>query len=486
MKRNWLFVAALLLGTACGGGGGNDNPAGPGDSPPAVSSVTVVLSSAQVVAGASTLASVELRAASGTILNGRSVAWSSSAMAVATVNDAGAIVAVSPGTTSITASSEGRSGSATLTVLPVPVATISVTGTTTISVGASSQLAAVLRAANGTELQGRSVVWGTSNTGIAAVSATGLVTGIAPGTATISANSEGRTGTLLIDVRSPVVGVTLTGASRVKVGDSYQYSATARSSDGSVVVRPVTWSTTNPGAGTFTPSGLFTPASTGTITLVATIDGVAWEAPVTAYDWQSLSGSGSLFATLPSDEQITSRSGSSEYPELTFACSSTGSFLAWVSTQSFVTENGIVAFSFDGAPSVAQTWLEFNNFRALGKTGTNASVKSFAIQMAGARLFRFAFGEFRGSTKLVSFRVTGFAPRLTPLLDACPSNNIQSAVADALTAATSTQSSMKLPSPELAQLRQERASAKASAKVPSLDAGVAASQGGEIRATRRK
>ena len=305
------------------------------------------------------------------------------------------VTAIAPGTTTISASSEGATGTATLTVLPVPVATISVSGATSITAGATTQLLALLRDANGTELQGRNVAWGTSSSSVATVSASGFVTGIAPGITTISANSEGRTGTLLLQVRSPVVGVTLTGATRVKVGDSYPYSVTARASDGSTVTRPVTWSLLNPSAGTITPSGVFTPASIGTLSIVATIDGVAWEGTAASYDWESLIASGNLYATLPADNLITSRSGSSEYPELTFVCSSTGSFVAWVSTERFVTENGIVAFSFDGGTSVAQTWLEFNNFRALGKTGTNATVKSFAVQMAGAQRFTFAFGEFR-------------------------------------------------------------------------------------------
>src|SRR5438477_12701749 len=46
------------------------------------------------------------------------VAWSSSSSAVATVSPAGSVMAVSAGTTTITASSGGKSGSAALTVLP--------------------------------------------------------------------------------------------------------------------------------------------------------------------------------------------------------------------------------------------------------------------------------------------------------------------------------------------------------------------------------
>jgi len=86
----------------------------------------------------------------------------------------------------------------------------------------------------------------------------------------------------------------------------------------------------------------------------------------------------------------------------------------------------------------------------------------------------------------VSFRVTGLTPRLAPLLAACPGNNIQSTVADALSAASRMQSSIEVPSPELEALRRERATAQASSKVPTIEAGAAASRGGEVKAMRRR
>ncbi len=437
--------------------------------PPPVASVTVTLAQASVVAGTITSASATLRSSNGSPLDGRVVAWTSSNTSVAAVDASGRVTTVAPGTTSISATSEGQTGSATLTVLPVPVATVSISGASSLTPGATAQLSATIRDVNGAMLTDRTVVWGTSNSSIATVSATGLVSAVAPGTASISASSEGRTGTLVIQVRSAVTSVTLTGTARVKVGDSYQYSVTARTSDGNTISRPVSWSTTNPSAGTFTPAGLFTPAGTGTITIVATIDGVAWESPITAYDWLSLSGNGIVFTTLPSDNQISNQFGSSEYPELTFVCSSTGSFVAWVATDRFVTASGTVAFSFDGGTPVAETWLEFDNFSSLGKTGTNASVKSFAFQVAGSRLFTFAFGEFRGSAKAVSFRVSGLGPRLTPLLEACPGNNLQSVLADAFIGASSTMpSSIAELSTELEQLRRDRARALPDTNVPML------------------
>jgi polysaccharide lyase-like protein/Big-like domain-containing protein len=50
------------------------------------------------------------------VLTGRGVAWASSSMSTATVSASGLVTGVAPGTATITASSEGKSGTATVTV----------------------------------------------------------------------------------------------------------------------------------------------------------------------------------------------------------------------------------------------------------------------------------------------------------------------------------------------------------------------------------
>ncbi len=68
--------------------------------------------------------------------------------------------------------------------------------------GQPTQLTATPRDAGGAALTGRSVTWSSSNNAIAEVDANGLVTGRGPGTATITATSEGRNGTASISVRN--------------------------------------------------------------------------------------------------------------------------------------------------------------------------------------------------------------------------------------------------------------------------------------------
>lgn len=309
---------------------------------------------------------------------------------------------------------------------PTPVATVLVQPeAVTLAPGQTTTLSATPRDAGGAPLSGRTITWATGNASVATVSAAGVVTAVAAGSALISATSEGRTGTAQVTIQAPVTTVNLSGAQRVKVGDDYQFSVTARTADGTVVNRPVTWSILVPTSATVTQAGWLTPLQAGVITIVVTIDGVNWTGTTTAYDWETLAGTSSLFAFIDSDMTLTTRHGATAYSELVISCSNTGKMFLWVDTRVFVTASGQVAYSFDGGPITHASWIEFNGFQTLGHPGpTNLQVKALLASLAAARQFGFAFGEFLGSAKAVLFRVTGLTPRLAPLLAACPSNSL--------------------------------------------------------------
>lgn len=82
------------------------------------------------------------------------------------------------------------------------VATVSVTGPADQPVpGDEVQLVATARDAEGSELTGRVTTWSSSVPAVARVSESGLVTAVAPGLATITATSEGKSGKLDIRVQ---------------------------------------------------------------------------------------------------------------------------------------------------------------------------------------------------------------------------------------------------------------------------------------------
>lgn len=99
-----------------------------------VSSVVVTLPSAVMAIGAQQQALVTTLDQNGGSLTGRTVVWSSTDASIAAVSASGAIVALSPGVVLISATSEGQTGSVTLTVQP-NAATIDAIAPTTLIPG---------------------------------------------------------------------------------------------------------------------------------------------------------------------------------------------------------------------------------------------------------------------------------------------------------------------------------------------------------------
>jgi len=146
--------------------------------------------------------------------NGRpphNVSWTSSAAAIASVSASGMVRGRAAGAARVYAASGSKKDSAVVTVTsstpppPVPVALVTVTpATASMAVGGTVQLAATPKDASGNVLAGLSITWTSSNTGVSAVSGSGLVTGVAAGSATIGATSDGITGTGTVSVTTAV------------------------------------------------------------------------------------------------------------------------------------------------------------------------------------------------------------------------------------------------------------------------------------------
>ncbi len=177
----------------------------PATQPPArepIAAMSVVPDAAPLAVGSTMALSAVLRDGSGKRLEDRTITWTSSSSAVSVFPN-GQILAVGPGTVVVTASSEGRSASATITVSAVPVASLGLTGAPSdLNVGDSVRLNAAARDAKGGALANRQTTWESSDPNVATVSG-GLVIARSPGTATISATSEGKATTAKIRVTGP-------------------------------------------------------------------------------------------------------------------------------------------------------------------------------------------------------------------------------------------------------------------------------------------
>ncbi len=191
-----------------------------------VATVTISPTGETVLVGASVTLTATLRDVAGNLVSGKSIDWSTSNAAVATVS-AGVVTGVTPGgPVTITATSEGKSGTATVMVAPVPIATVEIIPLAdTLEVGDTHQFTTVLRSESGTVLNDRAVTWNVDDDAVASVSANGLVTAVSPGVTTVTASSEGIAGSASINVagcpaiRNPVPTGTLK-----RVADSFVFT----------------------------------------------------------------------------------------------------------------------------------------------------------------------------------------------------------------------------------------------------------------------
>ena len=185
---------ALLATATCLGGVACDST---GPLPPAVfvAPATLTIEDGQSAKLAATLRNPKTR----------TVRWSSTRPAVATVDIAGTVTGVANGSATIIVrmvDDSTISASVPVTVTGPAVATVTISpASTTVFVGLARQMAVQLRAADGRIIRGRPVTWTTPDASIAEVSTTGVVRGRgAGGPITLVATIEGRTATSLVRV----------------------------------------------------------------------------------------------------------------------------------------------------------------------------------------------------------------------------------------------------------------------------------------------
>lgn len=216
--------------------------------------------------------------------------WTSSAPAVATVSASGLITAVTAGTTTITATSGGRSGTLNVTVSLVPVSRIILTMPKPAQVGRGASVVAQLRnSANAVLTNDQRVFgWHSSDESIATISATGVITGLTYGTTIVTCVVENRVGVLTVNVTEAGIDyiVVTPDSSDLKVGATRQYTATAFDADSvplSVAAlngRPFEWTTANSATARVSNTGLVLGIATGTTFVSASIGSVADNAKV--------------------------------------------------------------------------------------------------------------------------------------------------------------------------------------------------------------
>ena len=272
-------LAALAL-CAC-----TAEPLGPPNLVP-VASVTVEPPNPVVGVGARAALTPVPKDVKGDTLINRVFTWATADAAIAKVDSQGVVTGVAAGSTQITATAEGKSGSVTLTVSTTAVASVTVAPpTATVDVGATTTLTGSAFDAGSAPLPGRVFSWASSSSGVAVVSSLGVVRGVAPGSATITGTSEGKSATTSVTVViAPVAQVIVSPATgTVGLGQSLQLTATVKDAVGNTLTgRPVTWQSSNSQIVSVSSAGVARGLNLGDVTITATAGGVNGTAAIGA------------------------------------------------------------------------------------------------------------------------------------------------------------------------------------------------------------
>lgn len=160
--------------------------------------------------------------ANGVVLNDRVITWRSSDITIATITTTGQLTALRVGAATITAESEGVAATLAVTVTGAPVANVELTGLTQpLETGDILTLSARLTDAAGNVLTGRGVTWSTSDAQVATISPNGQVTAQRAGQVTLTATSEGKSGSITTTVDAPPVGTLLYQRNRLNSNEIF-------------------------------------------------------------------------------------------------------------------------------------------------------------------------------------------------------------------------------------------------------------------------
>lgn len=205
MTMTMMIAVTALLASGCGSDNGTAVPV-------AASIVLTPSSTGNIVSiGDTRTVTAVVKDAAGATLSGAAVTWTSSDAAVATVAGSGntaTVTSTGNGTATIKATSGTATTNVSVTVAQVFASVGLTAASPSIAIGATSALTASARDAKGAAIAGTTgFTFSTGAATVAIVSATGVVTGIAPGSATITSSltKDGvtSTGTAAVTVVAP-------------------------------------------------------------------------------------------------------------------------------------------------------------------------------------------------------------------------------------------------------------------------------------------
>jgi uncharacterized protein YjdB len=223
------------------------------------------------------------------------ITWTSADTRVATVSSNGIVTAVGPGTTSVTATTGAINKSIAIAVLQVPRSVEVTPGQVSLpALGATAVLTGVVKDARGNPITDARVSWSSSDATVASVDATGTVTAIGNGSATITASVQTLRGSATVQVAQQPTQLTLspTSLELSAQGPTGSLTASARDARGNTIPPgPLSWSSSNTAVATVAWSGAVatvTGVSAGTAVITVALGGLSAAATVTVRQSQTV------------------------------------------------------------------------------------------------------------------------------------------------------------------------------------------------------
>jgi len=240
----------------------------------APASVEITPKALDVHVGEKVKFSAAAKDAAGNAIDEKPSVWFAAPFDLAGADQSGQVAFHGPGVVTVGAVIAGKTGYATVNVANPKVASLEIEPPAhPIVAGSAEKLTAIARTADGNPRTDAAMQWTSEKPALASVDAAGLVTGIAPGSVTVKATSEGVTGTVTFQVvRDAVRRLTVRPAfSEARTGDVVHFSASAVDGGGGQVKDPaVRWALVGSGGGAAVyADGAFVAEKAGTYVVTA-------------------------------------------------------------------------------------------------------------------------------------------------------------------------------------------------------------------------
>ncbi len=298
-------------------------------------------------------------------------------------------------------------GTGNITIGTVVAATLQSIAVTapggTLSIASTQQYTATCTYSDGTSSTCTSAVtWSSSMPSVASVSSSGLVTGVATGSANIVATGSGLQGQINLSVSAPTLqSIAITpGTSTLAVGSTQQFQAMGIFSDSSTanITSQVTWSSTNASVASTTATGLCVAKSQGTTDITAAQGNILVQAAVTVAvaGTPSFSPAGGSYSSAQSVAITSSTSGATIYYTTNGSTPTTSSavYSGPVSVAASETLQAIaVASNYSNSPAATATYTialpaaGTPSFSPAGGSYSSAQLVAITSSTSGATIY---------------------------------------------------------------------------------------------------